>query len=600
MLVSLQRYAIVGMIGGLAWIGACSLTNDLSGITGGTAGGGGAGTGGSPGEPCTVASECPPPSSSCETAICLGGLCGLMAVANGTPLPEDEQTAGDCLELICDGRGEVTERNDEEDAPETTDCATYSCNSGVLVTAPANTGTPCNNEQWLCDGAGTCVECFTPTDCPLPGNLNCGERRCTNHACDPVYVADGTPLDPADQNAGDCKVRVCDGQGGDRIDNDDSDTPDDENLCTIDSCEGGDPVFDYAQQGTSCGTSGTGVCNDSGQCVGCVDALDCGQTTYCRTWSCNPLNGGTCMVTYRTPGTPLPPGDQQPGDCQELVCGVNGSVVSDDDNDDLPPDEPNDCTAELCISGTPHYEDEQVNTPCGADWWCDGLGTCVECNDAAQCDVPPKCVLATCNAHACGTTNAPDGTPTGEQIDGDCKLEVCDGQGGTRQEPQDTDLPVDGNECTDDLCNGGVPSNPPTPPGSDCTLGGTVCDGAGHCVQCTLDIHCAANQYCQGFQCLLDKITGSTCTRNAMCLTGYCSDGYCCNGRCDAFCYACSNAKTGYPNGQCQQIKPKTDPDNECPDDWLCYLGGCCDPTPGAKTPVSQPQKDPIPVTDCP
>jgi hypothetical protein len=59
------------------------------------------------------------------------------------------------------------------------------------------------------------------------------------------------------------------------------------------------------------------------------------------------------------------------------------------------------------------------------------------------------------------------------QIDGDCKTLMCDGSGAIRVEPAPNDLPIDGNECTIDMCTGGVASNPDEDDGKPC-LGGTA------------------------------------------------------------------------------------------------------------------------------
>lgn len=75
------------------------------------------------------------------------------------------------------------------------------------------------------------------------------------------------------------------------------------------------------------------------------------------------------------------------------------------------------------------------------------------------------------------------GTAVPTQTAGDCHEVQCDGSGGTTNATKDSDVPVDGNQCTDDLCTTGTPSNPPVGAGAACTQnGGTSCDGAGACV----------------------------------------------------------------------------------------------------------------------
>jgi len=66
------------------------------------------------------------------------------------------------------------------------------------------------------------------------------------------------------------------------------------------------------------------------------------------------------------------------------------------------------------------------------------------------------------------------------QTPGDCQSRRCDGEGGYMNMPDNSDVPVDGAQCTSDVCTEGVPSNPPAPINTPCTQnGGTVCDGAG-------------------------------------------------------------------------------------------------------------------------
>jgi hypothetical protein len=89
----------------------------------------------------------------------------------------------------------------------------------------------------------------------------------------------------------------------------------------------------------------------------------------------------------------------------------------------------------------------------------------------------------TCTAGVCGFAYAPQGTPLAAQTPGDCLSRVCDGAGNPWTVNDDSDVFIDGNACTLDVCTSGTPSNPPAPAGTACSQdGGTQCDGAGHCV----------------------------------------------------------------------------------------------------------------------
>jgi hypothetical protein len=52
-------------------------------------------------------------------------------------------------------------------------------------------------------------------------------------------------------------------------------------------------------------------------------------------------------------------------------------------------------------------------------------------------------------------------------------------------------VPVDdSNPCTDDVCENGAPVHKPTPAGSACSMGGTLCDGKGRCAECLAPTDC--------------------------------------------------------------------------------------------------------------
>jgi plastocyanin len=128
----------------------------------------------------------------------------------------------------------------------------------------------------------------------------------------------------------------------------------------------------------------------------------------------------------------------------------------------------------------------------------------VDCTVPAFCpgkDEP--CRFRTCVGGKCGITNAGAGAPAGSPQPGTCQTPVCDGNGGTTSAPDDSNLPVDGNPCTEDKCDNGVPSNPPLPKGTLCSSVGTprYCDGAGVCVECKVDNDCNGGT-CSGGKCV--------------------------------------------------------------------------------------------------
>lgn len=170
-------------------------------------------------------------------------------------------------------------------------------------------------------------------------------------------------------------------------------------------------------------------------------------------------------------------------------------------------------------------------------------------------------------------------------------------------EPEDC---ADDNECTDDVCEGGVCSNPLSAKGAPCGSGKkNVCDGegTGTCVQCLDSNDCKTNfpslpicdvaqqkcvsctdgkkngketnvdcggpdcGACQGLECHPQNGCGNINGMPAFCVM---PENICCDSACDNRCQACALAKTGVANGTCAPIPYSQDPDMEC-----MSLGGC-------------------------
>ncbi|MFT3775481.1 MAG: hypothetical protein QM820_59800 [Minicystis sp.] len=158
----------------------------------------------------------------------------------------------------------------------------------------------------------------------------------------------------------------------------------------------------------------------------------------------------------------------------------------------------------------------------------------------------------------------------------------------------------DGNPCTEDKCTMGICENPPKPKETACgAASASVCDGAGHCIECLSNADCAANHPmtpvcdvkakqcvscadgikngketdvdCGGPDC--GACLGQPCDPQNNCGNGtFCSiqDNICCSTVCGDKCEACVQVKTGQPDGTCAAVPYTMDPDNECG-----ALGGC-------------------------
>jgi hypothetical protein len=318
-----------------------------------------------------------------------------------------------------------------------------------------------------------------PATCPGEDN-ECSKRRCSDKRCATVFASSGTPLKA--QLVGDCQTLVCDGQGKTLTRADNADAPDDNNACTVDRCNGTSVQYAPVPKGTSCG--GTLKCDGAGKCVGCNTASDCpGVDSECSERTCL---GNVCGTMLAPTGKILL--SQTLGDCSKSVCDGMGSARAQVDDTDLPIDNQV-CTRDVCASGLASNPPLAAGSNCvqtgNGGRLCNGAGACVQCLMVSDCPgVDTFCQVRTCVMNACGFANTPLGTVTPRQLSGDCKSNVCDGAGGVSSRTDSSDVPIDGNECTEDKCAGAQPSNPSLPLLTPCRQnGGLVCDGSGSCIR---------------------------------------------------------------------------------------------------------------------
>lgn len=353
--------------------------------------------------------------------------------------------------------------------------------------------------------------------------------------CGLTPVAAGTPA--MTQALEDCKRIECDGAGSSQTVPEDSDFKDDNNPCTSDSCSMGMRVHDPVPVGTACGE--TGVCDSRGACVECLAPTDCGMATECSSPTCS---AGGCGTDFAPNGQPV--AVQTTGDCKAIVCDGAGMTTTIDDDADVE-DDSNPCTLDGCQSGTPTHE-PQAGLPCGTNGTCDDMGQCVGCSVPADCPgTDDFCKTRTCDMNGvCGFSFTPMGTdlPPAAQTTGNCVTLECNGSGVVQPAVTPSDLPIDGNECTLDQCIGGSPMNPATAPGSVCSIGGSVCDGMGNCVDCNTPADCTdppgacvvascSNGACgqqnamNGTVCAAPSCSGGVQQAADTCQNGSCTDG---------------------------------------------------------------------------
>jgi hypothetical protein len=387
---------------------------------------------------------------------------------------------GDCHSDQCDGNGNLTTNAiDNSDVPvDRKQCTNDLCTAGVPSNPDLAAGAPCNESGGtMCDGNGACVQCILASDCGL-GNA-CRTWSCTAGICAAQDKAAGFVV--GNTPAGDCHTDQCDGNGNvllNVIDN--SDKPVDGKQCTSDVCTAGVPSNPNLAAGAPCNESGGTMCDGNGACVQCILATDCpGSDTLCHARTCT---ASTCGVAFTPIGVPV--GTQVAGDCQLVECDGLGTQVSVPDNTDVPVDN-NDCTGDVCSAGVPSNPALPMGTICSQSGgtMCDGAGACVQCVLGTDCQgSDTDCQTRTCTVGVCGVAFAATGHATGTQTAGDCQQNQCDGAGNVVSVVDNTDVPVDGKDCTSDVCTAGVPSNPALPAGTACNSGGgTICNGIGTC-----------------------------------------------------------------------------------------------------------------------
>ncbi|MDI3289471.1 hypothetical protein [Polyangium sp. 15x6] len=114
------------------------------------------------------------------------------------------------------------------------------------------------------------VPCFNVMDCP-PSDDPCIVSTCFEQQCVMVAAAQNTVV--RDENAGNCRMQVCDGNGHAMEIDDDVDVPgDDGNECTSATCKEGAGVHEPSPVGESCGEGG--VCNGKGACGACLPGAE--------------------------------------------------------------------------------------------------------------------------------------------------------------------------------------------------------------------------------------------------------------------------------------------------------------------------------------
>ncbi|MGK4007136.1 DUF4215 domain-containing protein [Sorangium sp. So ce1036] len=322
------------------------------------------------------------------------------------------------------------------------------------------------------NGAGG-APCGTAEDCPGVDGA-CQRRTCEDGRCGVDHAPRGKPV--AEQTPGDCKARVCDGQGAVVEIEDARDVFSDGDPCSADVCVAGAPENPPAPATTECGgpdASGGRFCDGDGACVECL----------------------------------------APGDCVSNRCVANR------------------CVAPECGDGVMNGDETGVD--CGGP-------SCVPCAELEGCLAHADCRSGVCQGGVCRASSCTDGARNGPETDIDCGGPACppcatgkacsvDGDclggrcSGTTCLASCTDTARNGAE-TDIDCGGpaciGCTAGMGCAAGRDCLSG--VCSAAGICAAptCGDGVVNAADEGCD------DGNTSNTDACLTTCAAATCGDGF--------------------------------------------------------------------------
>lgn len=324
----------------------------------------------------------------------------------------------------------------------------------------------------------------------------------------------------------------------------------DENECTLDSCQDNDCVFTPIT-GTGCDDSNACTFNDTcvqGLCLGIP--VNCNDLNQCTTDVC--INGTCSHFPNTNPCDDLNACTTN-DICQDFAC--SGTLISCDDS--------NECTMDMCstLNGCSYLNITggscDDSNPCTLNDTCQAgfcIGTLMNCNDNNIC-TNDFCLGGIC-VYSFNNLPCSDGNS--------CTNDTCSGGQCVPGPPKNCS---DFNPCTQDLCNAttGQCSNPPL-----LSPNSTVCDDGN---RCTTNDRCTSNGTCTGTPIICDD--GNVCT------TDTCIDGCChyapLNGTLSSPTCSDSNACTLNDtcfNGICTGTPMVCDDGNSCTDGF-CVDGVC-------------------------
>ncbi|MBT8450379.1 MAG: hypothetical protein KJO40_00290 [Deltaproteobacteria bacterium] len=298
---------------------------------------------------------------------------------DGDPVTVAVQTAGACGNVATIGSDTASS------------CETVSGCETVLNTVECTDVGPCEIIVAVSDdGFDSCTGIL-----PDGSNNNAARRTiavdCTvAQGCGNGVLEPGEDCDPPDGV-------FCDGNCQD-IDNCAPDPCNQGNACSPEVCSA-DPVDNSAictpdpgaAAGNACSPPAGGTCDGAGNCVACTGDSDCDDNNDCTDNACV---AGACEFTNDDSNLCTTSGF--PGTCNAGVCEGLCAV-------DTCPDNGVECQTDVCdpADGSCSPQNDGINTGCDfgpGPGVCDGAGSCVQCNEDAQCPSGLSCVNNACES----------------------------------------------------------------------------------------------------------------------------------------------------------------------------------------------------------
>ena len=488
---------------------------------------------------CAADGDCPVDGNPCTASSCESGQCKVDFTSSACS-DGDACTGGDtCSAGVC-------QPGEAKSCADANACTEDNCDkaSGNCANPPTQAGTPCDDG----DGCTNGDKCLASA-CQAGGSKDCDDdNACTVDSCQTVSglclnapIPNGVPCDDG------TACTVGDGCNGGKCASGTPKSCNDSDPCTTDLCNGA-----------------TGACGHN-KIIGCGG--NCAADGDC------PEDKNPCTVAKCDAGdkcTFLPAaGDCDDGDnctvgdtCNGGQCQGSAKTCDDD----------NVCTTDACKAGACLHGDVQAGASCDDGLLCtigDACkdGKCVS-GVAKVCVTDQTCMSSACDAKTgdCVTSAVKPGTPCS---DGDaCTLNDGCGQGGCW--PGKTKDCDDAKNCTLDACNkttGACSHDPIAGCGGFC-LNDKHCGDDGN--PCTKAVCDTAQTACAVAQVINPCSDNNGCTTGDHCVAGgcvgqvkFCGDGNPCTAdTCQGVSGSCVHAAA--PQG------------STCNDGDVCTAGDTC------------------------